>query len=89
MSQGDAEDPGSGDRGGTPEIRGGAGANEDPGGADGRKEPDGATRRSQRRGVQSRAARYIACDSHVHLVSKDVSVINRKSPLPAFKWSGI
>ncbi len=32
--------------------------------------------------VMSRAARYIACDSHVHLISKDGSVISRKSPSP-------
>ncbi len=30
--------------------------------------------------VMSRAARYIACNSHAHLVSKDSSVISRKSP---------
>ncbi len=40
-------------------------------------------------GVGCRAARYIACDSHVHLVSKDGSVLSRKSPSPAFRWSGI
>ncbi len=28
----------------------------------------------------TRASRYFACDSHVHLISKDVSVISRKSP---------
>ncbi len=36
----------------------------------------------------TRAARYFACDSHVHLVSKDGSVISAKSPSPVFKWSG-
>ncbi len=35
------------------------------------------------------AARYIACDCHVHLVSKAVSVISGKSPSPVFRWSGI
>ncbi len=39
--------------------------------------------------VKTRAARYIACDSHAHLVSKDGSVISAKSPSPVFKWSGI
>ncbi len=39
--------------------------------------------------IYSRAARYIACDSHAHLVSRDGSVISRKSPSPVFKWSGI
>ncbi len=37
----------------------------------------------------TRAARYFACDSHAHLVSKDGSVISSKSPSPVFKWSGI
>ncbi len=37
--------------------------------------------------VENRAARYIACDSHAHLVSKDGSVISRKSPSAVFKWS--
>ncbi len=39
--------------------------------------------------ITSKAARYIACDSHAHLVSKDGSVISRKSPSAVFKWSGI
>ncbi len=39
--------------------------------------------------VYIRAARYIACDTHAHLVSKDGSVISRKSTSPVFKWSGI
>ncbi len=39
--------------------------------------------------IYFRAARYIACDSHAHLVSKDGSAISRKSPSPVFKWSGI
>ncbi len=38
---------------------------------------------------KTRTARYIACDSHAHLVSKDGSVVSRKSPSPVFKWSGI
>ncbi len=39
--------------------------------------------------VYTRAARYIACDSHAYLISKDSSVISRKSPSTVFKWSGI
>ncbi len=34
--------------------------------------------------IQIRPARYIACDSRAHLVSKDGSVISSKSPSPAF-----
>ncbi len=34
-----------------------------------------------------RAARCLACNSHAHLVSKDGSVISRKSPSAAFRWS--
>ncbi len=36
-----------------------------------------------------RAARYFACESHAHLVSKAGPVISRKSPSAVFKWSGI
>ncbi len=36
--------------------------------------------------ISVRAARYIACDSHAHLISKDGSVISRKSPSAVFKW---
>ncbi len=36
-----------------------------------------------------RAARLIKCDCHAHLVSKAGSVINSKSPSPAFRWSSI
>ncbi len=37
----------------------------------------------------NRAAQYIACDSHAHLISKDSSVISCKSPSAVYKWSGI
>ncbi len=36
----------------------------------------------------SRAVQLIACDFHVHLVSKAGSVIGGKSLSPVFKWSG-
>ncbi len=39
--------------------------------------------------VGTRAAWYIACDCHAHLISKAGSVIINKSPSPVFKWSGI
>ncbi len=34
--------------------------------------------------IKIRAARYFACDSHAHLVSKDGSVISSKSPSAVF-----
>ncbi len=37
--------------------------------------------------MRYRAGRYIACDSHAHLVSKAGSMISAKSPLTALKWS--
>ncbi len=39
--------------------------------------------------VENRAARYIACDCHAHLISKAGSVIINKSSSPDFKWSGV
>ncbi len=39
--------------------------------------------------ILDRAGRYIACDSHAHLVSKAGSLISAKSPSPVFKWSSI
>ncbi len=39
--------------------------------------------------ICNRAARYIACNWHAHLVSKAGSVIIHKSPSPVFKWNGI
>ncbi len=38
--------------------------------------------------VVYRTGQYIACDCHVHLVSKAGSVIRSKSASPAFRWSG-
>ncbi len=38
---------------------------------------------------KTRAARYIACDSHAYLFSEDSSVISRKFASVVFKWSGI
>ncbi len=45
--------------------------------------------RKMKQDISVRAARYIACDCHVHLVSKAGSMISNKSPSRAFRWSGI
>ncbi len=39
--------------------------------------------------IAGRAAWYIACASHAHLIGKDGSVITCKSPSPAFRGSSI
>ncbi len=39
--------------------------------------------------LATRAALLIECDCHAYLLSKAGSVIIRKSPSPAFRWSSI
>ncbi len=39
--------------------------------------------------THTRAAWFIECDCHAHLVSKAGSVISSKSPSPVFRWSSI
>ncbi len=41
------------------------------------------------KGLLTRAVQLIACDVHLHLISKASSVISSKSPSHAFRWSGI
>ncbi len=52
--------------------------------------PDAPVRKAREgESLDTRAARYIACDSHAYLFSEDGSVISRKFPSAVFKWSGI